>query len=714
MDKDIDPPETVEGDAPEVCEVIQLYQKTLNDFSSYESLQNRNWDTRHCLWPGKSNDNRKHAAPGESTKPFPWEGASDIPVPIVDETIGFLVALDVTSFSRANIRATANREQSLDKSAVVSNFMKWLMNTQISERRAECELISQLRRERGLGFMRVGWEKLEQKVLVPMKLTDFQKNPEAAPIGEAIMNPSMDEATSDWMKVMGEKQGQKVTKKQARRMVKELRETGETTASVVVGVVNRPKFKALAPGEDIFFPASTPLDIQEASAIFERVWLTPAASRMKIKTEKWDDAYTTYVADRCAKSNHHGDLVDSDHRYQTTRVAGGRGPDLREGLCEWIYAYQKLTDEDGNVGLYRTIFCPDASDEHSEGYAKHGLFEHRNGKYPYVPFQNETLSRCILDARGVPETTGGWQDAIKVEVDGRIDGASMSTVPPRYHPPGREPTEWGPGTSVVARRADEYGYIGSAANPGNSIEVQNTLQKIVRSFNGRPTDELDMNEAMTKQRKSVEDFLTCWQKVAEMVWELYQQYGPDEEFFRVVGVPQEKAQRFNKSEYSGKYDFQITYDVLNNDPEQQLTRLEKMGQIAQQADRSGAFNWTKYLQLVMNANDPTMAEDLLIPDETAQQKEVDGTYKDITQMWSGIDTDPPMNANVDLRLGIMKQWIEGTSPQTQPTDVQERMKTDKALQTRFGNYTKKLEFQKQQYQVNPEIGRTGGKPAYSQ
>lgn len=706
--------QTVEGDGPDIQDVVLLYEDTLRNYSSYENMQNRNWDTRHMVWPGQSDDQRKHAVQkGSNTKKaFPWENASDIKVPTVDEVINYLVALLVTALSRANLQAVPVGMDDLGKSANVGNFMKWTILSQLNERRGEAELLAQYIEERGIAVMRTSWEKQEQKILQPLKLSDLEANPKMAAVAQSIQTGTADDVLVNLFVSLAEQNKQRLSKKRARKMLKELRETGETTIPTVIATVNRPRLKTLAVGEDIFFPASTPLDIQEASAVFERVWLTPAATRAKIATDGWDSEYTNYVADRCTTGHSHSDTLNTDRKYRTDRVAGGRGPDLREGLCEWVYAYQKLSDEEGVTGLYCTVFCPSAKTDSKEnmGWAKHGLLGYRTGKYPYVSFSRETLSRCLLDTRGVAEVAAGWQNAEKVEVDSRIDAASMSTCPTRFHPHGKEPTEWGPGSSVAARRADEYGYFPFAGNPGNSIEVQNTIRKIVRSYFGRPTDEFDANEANVKQRKAVEDFLAPWQKVAEMLWDLHQQYGSDEEWFRVIGAPQARPQAFRKSDYSAKYDFWFSYDVLNNDPEMQITRLKEAGEIAAAQDNLGVFNKAEYMRMVIEALLGSVASERLItPQDVAANKEISSTREDITQMASGIDKDAPTNANVDLRIQVIQQWMQGP-PDNPATDVQQMMAEGTPVRKRLERYMKQLQQQKVQQQ-NATTGRLGAPSA---
>lgn len=706
MDTDSDSkPEVMEQGDVDVMSIAKQYEDAVSDFSTYQDLQTRNYDARHTKWAGQTEDQRKNGA-----EAFPWKGASDLKVPLVDEIINWGVALDVMGLQRANIRATPVGMDDLKAAAVVGNFMKWLVLSQMEELPDQAELISQYRHERGLAIGKPYWMKYEQKVQETLKIEDLAA---AQPdVAAAIQSGQFDEPLAQMLKTGFEAQRVNFSMKRAKRMVVELRETGRTTVPRIVGVVNRPCFKALAAGEDIFFPVNT-RDIQTASAIFERVYFSPATLRAEAAANGWDMDYANYVAEHCvSKDNAGNDLGDIEHRYQTDRMSqGGSTTGIRDGLVEMVYAYQRLSDEDGVLGVYLTIFCPSAKgkDGYGDGYAFHSLMPFKSGKYPFVAFKREILSPCLLDSRGVAETGAGWQDAVKTEMDGRIDAASLATCPPRYHPPGREATQWGAGISVPVRRPGEYGYLPTPPFPNASVEVQSMLVKMVRQFYGRVTDQLDMPEATTRQQKQVNDFLRPWQEVFRMLWELYQEYGADEEFFRVIGVPQEKATQFRKGDYSAKYDFKLGFDVLNLDPETAMTKLEKIATLAAQHDRQGQTKWGEMLARLLSAIDPLASEELLMPAETASNKEISETQNDIAKMVAGIDLDAPQNANVQLRSQVLEQWKTG--PTDNPSqDVAMMLQGNPNLQKRIDRYSEQLNFQATQQQ-NAIIGRVGTTPA---
>ena len=104
-------------------------------------------------------------------------------------------------------------------------------------------------------------------------------------IAQAIQDGSMDEELSAALKDQFN-----VSKSKAKAMLRELRKEGTTTVPVTRQVVNRPRLKALAPDEDVFWPNYT-IDPQEAPYVFHVLHMTPEQLRAKIASEGWDEEF---------------------------------------------------------------------------------------------------------------------------------------------------------------------------------------------------------------------------------------------------------------------------------------------------------------------------------------------------------------------------------------------------------------------------------------
>jgi hypothetical protein len=242
------------------------------------------------------------------------------------------------------------------------------------------------------------------------------------------------------------------------------------------------------------------------------------------------------------------------------------------------------------------------------------------------------------------------------------------------------------------------------------VEVQQRVEYMTRKYFGRPVGDDTSGEWQVKQQKETQTWLRSWQLAFRMIWDLYQQYGPDEEWFRVIGAGTDKAQKFKKEDFDGKYDFYLAFDVMNLDPEAFAAKIETMGKLGQQYDKTGQMNWGEFLAATFEMIDPVLAERFIIPQEVASQKEVKDTHDDIAKMSAGIDLDVPMvGVNSDLRMQVLQGWMKGTEDNP-ATDVQQRMQGDEALRNRVEKYYKQLQFQSDQ-RKNAQIGRMGTAPA---
>jgi len=697
---------------PNMFRLARAYQQVCTDLNPRIRQDELNYDTRHCVWPGQSADQRKNAVRSGDTQPFPWKGASDLRVHVVDEIINHGVAIDVMALAKANVRAVAVEGGDLAKAAIVSNFMRWLVLSQMTELPDEAEVLANYRRERGLGILGVFWDSRVQKTQQKISLAEIADT--APDVATAIQNGLFPEEIATLLRQFFPE----ISAKKAKRMVKELAENGETTVPFTIQQVNRPMVRAYAVGEDIFLPPNT-TDLQSARSIFRKALLSPEAAREKVISEGWDKDYVEDAIEHCigaAEMTPQFTTGNVDTRFGTERL-GVSSSDIPAGLIEFVYAYERLSDEDGVPGIYCTVFCPSlhlANDQEAEKqYAKHELLGYRHGLYPFVEFPFEKLSRFLLDTRGIPEVLRGNQDAIKTEIDARRDNASLSTCPPVTHPVGREPGRIGPGAMVSERRPGEYGYMAVPPAPQASVEIQGNIEARTRKYAGRPTAEDTTNEWQVKQQKQIAyGWLNKWQIVFRKVFTLHMQYGPDEEFYRVIGQQSDKPSKFNKADFNGKYDLYLAYDVLNNDPEMWQAKIKAMGEVAAQFDRNGQVDYSKLLQKAFDMIDPILAEDVLVPQEMAAQKEVTETQGDISRMWAGVDLDAPTTGiNPELRLQVIKNWMTGV-PDNPAVDVQARVMADESLRKRIERYSQQLQFQMDQRE-NAQIGRIGTAPAGS-
>ena len=667
---------------PDIAYLSEAYKRTQSDLGEWLDRRQRDYDTRHCLWSGKSDDFKKHASQSSTGEVFPWEGASDQEVKMADELISCRVAMCMNATRRAHIVATPTESSDVERANVVSMFLRWLINSKMQEFYPEIELGLNHLFEKGMMVHYCWYENQELKQQQTIKLEEIaQVLPQ---IAGAIQDGSMDEELSEALKTQFD-----ISKSKARAMLKEMRKDGETTVPVTRQVVSRPKIKALAPDEDVFWPSYC-IDPQEAPYMFHVVSMTPEQLKAKISTENWSEEFVDAAIDVAGQGENADDTLyqirDDDEFTRTDD----------NSLVRIVYCYQRLLDEDNVPGIYCTIYSSHIPDI----YAKHQLLDYSHGKYPFVVTTLEKTSKKLYSSRSYPELIESLQQVLKAETDAAVDAQSLTTLPPLEHPMGRAPTKWGPGVRVPYRTPGEYRFADTPRGSAVNIELRRYIAEQANRYFGRNAPGVDPVEAQMKQQEVIDKVFHHLKHVLDQVYSLYQQYGPDEEYFRVTGM--QDMQKYAKGNPGERFDFYMQFDAATQDPEQMLERVKAIAQLGAQLDKNGTLDTERLLQIAVGQILPGAAESIMLPKETASQKAMDEERQTIAEIYAGVPPNVKPNDAHEMKLQIFQQWL------AQP-DVAQKVQQDPALQERISNYLQQRQMQVQQKE-NAEIGRLGAAP----
>ena len=668
---------TYSSKKPDIDVLVSAYEQTTTELEGYFDTCRNNYDDRRNFWPGKSKDLRKHGSDA-----FPWEGASDMEAHTIDERITRLVSLFMSSLSRANVRAFPVESGDIERSRVVSSFLKWMTNSGYIPRfKQEMELGANYLLERGLLITYVGWNREDRSYLQRLSLEQIGQI--APDLAEMIINESEDDMVVSQL----QQAFNGVTAKRAKKALKSLRKTGFAELPVVRRQVDAPNIKTLAPDGDFFFPSYV-TDPQRAPYCFWRTYYTAQELENKVLTDGWDEEFVDKVIE-----DFRGVSINSVEREQEGRRSITQTDDVYEAeeLIEIVHGFQRLIDpEDGSEGIYETVFHK----LEDELYAKHELL---NGyeDYPVVVTKFSEDSKRLYDTISVASLLRGIQNQVKIERDARIDRASISTLPPLMHPVGQAPTDWGPGRFVPYRRKDEIHFADTpkSVDLQGSIEIETTLQAQADRIMG-----LDEGNQISQVRKQflVDKFLSHAAEVLRMSFRCFQRFGPDAIFFRVTGVPD--PQEFSKGDPDENFDIMVTYDVLNSDPDTQENKLKQMVQLIS-LDRNGRINTDILLDVLAGSVDPVLADAVLQPTEVAQDKVIKDVTDDLTKIHAGIEMPARPNGG-QIAMQLIQQY-------TQQPDIAQRLQTDQGFAQRLQKYMAQYEFAQAQQVNATQYGQYG-------
>ena len=132
------------GSTPDIGDLLDEYNRSMVN-SSQGNLATKFDNIRFCRWTGQTDDGKKWSKWREEGSPaWPFEGASDVRLRLVDSTCNELSALLVTAFERSDIRAMPTNLQNLQVSSAAADLMHWVRdNKMANELRKEAELGAQ-------------------------------------------------------------------------------------------------------------------------------------------------------------------------------------------------------------------------------------------------------------------------------------------------------------------------------------------------------------------------------------------------------------------------------------------------------------------------------------------------------------------------------------------------------------------------------------------
>ena len=678
---------------PPVNELAKEFQRLELGMDGWTDQSDRNADVRFARWRGQTRDFRKRGP-----NAFPWPGASDIQEFAVDELVNEDVALLLNAFWEADISALAMKPESMADAANAAQFLRWLI-MQMDELDDELELALNTMFQNGMFAMGTFWKEeteLEGREISQKDVAGFDNE-----LFILLMNPNTEEEAVVRMQGLFPR----VSKPMIKRAVREIRDEGITELRIPVVVKARPEVRAYVLGDDLFFASET-MDTDTVSLLFQVDWLEPNEIRQRVIDEGWDEKW----AEEVIKRGKGVDNFTNDHRVH--RLERRFGYNSLSNKIKVVTAYQRASDKNGVPGWYYTIFSSKlvTGADGKEMVAKNELLNYKPSRHPFIIKPLERVGRRVLDSRGYGETGKSLQNQLKIELDSRIDNASMSTVPPIEYLAGRKPPQYRPGGKNPVRRRGEVGYMETPPSTTKSVEVENTTRNNMRRRYGRPTQDSDPKRTTAMDNRLVKRFQNILREVFNQCWQLHAQFGAPLTYFQVLG-PTAAAGMQSFENKGDLFDFHFRFDMRKLDNDQLLAEYETIGNLAAKFDRRGEVDTSQLLRDVIAGVNPQVAERVIRPPAVAQQNEIQDEMRMLTEIDSGMDVDlPQTNIDAELRLQIVQAWLQG-SPQIPATDIQVKLQQNPNFRARVEKHIQQLQFVIQQNVVNAQTGLLGTPPS---
>lgn len=685
---------------PDVQELSKEFQRSLSDGRMMERIRSSD-NIRYCRWPGQSDDGKKWSQLlPNGQQAFPWDGASDTRVPVADSICNDLVDILSTAHSRSQLRVAPVEMSDAAAAAAATTLMRWVGGHQQEQLGREAELVAQYMLSYGHAVAFVGWEQKSGLRTQRVKLGELMAMAKQSPQGSLladlpmlINDPLMEDHAAELL--LGYVDG--LRKARAKKIIRDLRNTGEAEFPQQYICKNEPIVTALKPWEDVCFPPET-IDLQRARVIFRRQFMTEVEIRAKINDEGWDEKWVNEAVNTAGKSTNWMELG----AFGVTTTGAY---DRKDNLIDVVWAYTRQLDEDGVPGIFYTIFSPLVGSVGNESlYAKHELLDYAHNDYPFVLFKREHVARRVEESRGVPEVCATWQQEIKAQRDSIFDATSFETLPPiQVTKRLGLASKIGPAVQLSVTKSGDYEFMRPPQRtPGTAFSLIDAVTVATDSYFGRANPAVPPVQTQMKQQRMVNEWLRSWSSVYSQMFRLCIQYLSMEEITRIVRA--QESQGFSAD--ASKFDFQLRFNVAELDADLVKERLTAISSAIVPLDVSGRIDRAKLVEHILRAVAPESADELLVDQPTASQALYNGVKMDVAQMMLGMEanyTDAAADPTAGTRLQYSQEIISANPK------AQQALQGDQLFSQLMQKYVQNLQMGVSQQQ-NKQIGRIGVKP----
>lgn len=695
---------------------------------------------RFCLWKGQSADGRRHAKAGADA--FPYDGAPDTRVRLIDFLIGYYVGIYGQAMKGA-ARAVQPMELSdAGYSGKMQLILNWILENLLGDQLpAELEMLLNWMEgdTPAAAIAGIYWDtdtNTETRTLTAQALAEI-----LAPEAEAVLRgegaiPSGDQAddmSADAVQATAFQYLQdlltlpareadaialirtavpEVDVPRARQMLREIRETGQTTYPAPAVRFNGPRLCAHRLYEDIFIPGYTQ-GIQRAPAIFVREMLTEAELRERETTLGYSrDFVQKLLGSASASGTRSGGFAGEsflNETYTTTQallrdqgLALYPGDEVPwRGHYEVITAWYRATNAFGVNGVYYVHFS------HCANLAAHErkLSGMAHGKYPFVAFTRERLSRRLIDSRSIADLALTDQLVQKKLTDTTVINAELKAMPPVVKDWNIQKVLLGPfAQNDIARGGAGISFLPVPPAQNDLDKVMSLLDVRTCQYFGIPHPQVPAELTQTVLQRKIDNVLSSWRECLVHILQLAQQYMPEEQLRAISGSRPGIPVAASKEEIKGRFNITISFDARTLSLDW-LKELMTFAKDLVALDSQGVVVRERLIATIARAFGSNLADTVLQDVEVATEAERRKTEQDIQAAFSGIMpadiTNPSAGVNFRVRQQRLDQWY-----QENPFALKRAPADTKQILRQYQQYLDQGVAQ----QENAVIGRIGTRP----
>jgi len=688
MDESDESLEQIGGEQePDLQKIANEINQANSDAGIYgpRIAQSRSW--WQCEWPGLSPDGRMwRSCTGRES--FPWDGCSDSRPRTVSTIIQEHTMICLTAFWSAKVQAKSAPGRQFAHGREVNltqKMLNWCVYTQMKrELLSELPLAFNWKFGYGLSFIGIEWEQQRELTEVPISMEVLSALSQAMGVTDLVPSIMDRNRSSDGGLIrMLQMISPILPTGDGSKILTQLRNTGSAAIPVATMRVNKPRWTALRPFVDLWFPSET-VDIQHARWTARRELVNEAELTDRIATDGYDDKFVA------AALEHKGQFMGivPQNSYATYSIGSDR--DMVE-----LFHFRARVLDNGVPCLYKTVLNMAVIGDNL--YACHRKDEYEHQQQPFVALRRRGPFKPILSAQGIAEEAYTDEIDIKRQQDGLNNRTDIIHQPPMITTPNRAnalANSYGPRSVMTSLRPDAV--IFPPLPPMDQTPVlvmQFVMSRLNRRYPTTNAGDVDPQLVGMYRQHLATEILSELELALEQTLQLGDQYWTDQEWMAVTGNP--KPQK-SEMEIQQQYSVTATVDMSLIDPETSKAKLDMLAALMPFKDAGGMI-FNAAANIVDTDLADQLTQDQMSP--TALKQETDDEFNAWGQIGGGIVPQKPMMANNQLRLQTIQQQIL-TQPQ-----VQQRMAMDQQFAALAQDRIQFFQNQIQQYQVNPQIGR---------
>lgn len=562
---------------------MEIEQKILDaesDCSTWRSNQDKWHRMRMCI---------------KKTKTFPFTGCANLRLPTVETKLrkAKSAVVKMAFGLRPVVQAIPTPAGDMQTAMKVEKWVDHLL-MDIMKIKQKCVITVDQTMEKGFQLLKPFWRtdittRIEEYSLKDLDLNEMFAMSDPATPPEAIMGELARRLEVDMNPLVAED-----NEKELRRVMNEILEakhvfngTDSIKCTLKDVQYNYPDI-AIANPEFVYVPSDSKFSPQEARMITHEFYMPYDDVKRNVELKNWS-----------ADAVNHIEAMRSDVIFNTTEFTKR----TREGI-------NMINNPSSMVKIWETYMYYDLN---GDGFQEKCVFTfapdfgqtlrkitlpNDNGKFPFVKFVNELTDDRWYAHRGIPEMIADLVREIDTQHNQKIDSQSLRNAPMISYRAGvvnPNLIKFAPAQAIPRHNPDDVLMINNTnLNTDFSYEkeqmileskieeligqVDFSLQSMINRRQPRTAFEVSQQQSSMQTVFSLDAdmYIESFSELFNMVWDLWCQYGSDQEEFSYFGENGWEQIRLSREEVQGKYKLSLRGNDQNFNPQ---VRADKANQI---------------------------------------------------------------------------------------------------------------------------------------